>query len=111
MELFILWILLGVATAIVASNKGRSGCAWFAVGVLTGPIGLLIALVVAEDRARLEKASLAQGDMRKCPYCAELIRSAAVKCRYCGSEVPERDTAGARTREADASGDGARSGE
>lgn len=26
-------------------------------------------------------------DERLCPYCAEVIKSAAVKCRHCGSDV------------------------
>lgn len=88
MEYLVIWLLFGVVTAVVATNKGRSGCSWFALGVVLGPIGFILSLVVAKNQPALEKHALESGSLRKCPFCAELIKAEAIKCRFCGSDVP-----------------------
>ncbi len=43
-----LWLLFGVLSAWIATTKGRSGCGFFFLGAILGPIGLVIAAVVGK---------------------------------------------------------------
>lgn len=64
--LVFLWFLCGLISGIVGSNKGREGCVWFLVGILLGPFGIILALVVSPDRKGLEERSVAFGDHEQC---------------------------------------------
>lgn len=90
MEYLVLWILCGVAGMIILQNKGRGGCLGFLLGALLGPIGIVIALVMGRNTAKLDADALDAGAVRRCPWCAELIRAEAIACKHCGRDVPPR---------------------
>jgi len=46
MEFIVIWFLFGLTSAVVANQKGNSGCLWGLMGFLLGPFGLIMALVV-----------------------------------------------------------------
>lgn len=42
MELIFLWLFFGVTAAMIASSKRRSGCGWFLLGILFGPLAWIV---------------------------------------------------------------------
>lgn len=92
-EILGLWVValaiaLAVVSAEVASAKGNSSGAAALGGLLFGPLGLLMAWAYPVDGRALEDQQLRRREMRRCPACAELVRVKAIKCRYCGDELP-----------------------
>lgn len=85
------WFLCGVLAGAVLSGKGGSGLGGFALGLLLGPIGIIIAALWPVSQKTLEEKALQVGEMMKCPHCAELIRAEANVCRYCGRELATSD--------------------
>jgi len=88
----VLWLGFSILAGVVAANKGRSAIGFFFLALLLSPlVGLIAALVVAENRNEIEKQQLERGDMVKCPFCAELVRSEARICKHCGKELPKSE--------------------
>lgn len=74
MEIAVLiWIACGVVAAIIGSRKGE-GCAAFFIGIILGPIGILLALG-------------SSGNRRPCPFCKEMIHKEAVVCPHCQRDL------------------------
>src|SRR6266540_877282 len=75
MEFVIIWILCGVVAAMIGAKKGFGGSG-FVVGLLLGPIGILIAI-------------FAKGDRKSCSYCKEWIHKDATVCPHCQREMEQ----------------------
>lgn len=57
-------------------------------------IGWVAALIWAYTFPTSADAAAEPVDTRTCPFCAEAIKPAAIKCKHCGSDLPS-DSAGA----------------
>jgi hypothetical protein len=75
--ILVVWGVCGVIAAAVASDKGRSGCGGLLLGLLLGPIGLAIVLLMGKQ------ARDATAGKRPCPACREPVEPAATICPHC----------------------------
>lgn len=89
----IIAMLLGLIPASIAANKGESRGVWWLYGVFLFPIAFIHSLLMKPDPASLERQQLSDG-MRRCPFCAELVKPAAVVCKHCSRDIPS-DVGGA----------------
>jgi hypothetical protein len=112
----ILILAWGGVNALIAAKRGRSGLAFFCWSVLpvvpvitimakvsggdgtimgwaafTCPLIAFIAAIMVKSGKEAAASSGAYGDYVRCPYCAEPVRQLAIKCRHCGSDLPEDD--------------------
>ncbi|RKZ28610.1 hypothetical protein DRQ36_10185 [bacterium] len=84
----VLWFVLIFVVGKQWEKKGYSKVAGQAVAFFFSPIlGAIIGAILSPKKEVIEERELKAGKLKKCPYCGEMIRNEAVKCRYCQSEI------------------------
>ena len=80
--------ILGILVGLIAKSKGRDFFPWWLYGTLIFIVAIVHVLVIKPDESRLEQEAIAAGG-KKCPRCAEIVKSEALACRFCGHEFED----------------------
>ena len=90
---FISALVCGITSTKLANSKGGHALGWFCIGFFLNILGIAVLVASPYNQENLDKKGVKDRTRKYCPHCSEIVRRAALKCRYCASdlEVGEQD--------------------
>jgi hypothetical protein len=77
----------GFIASGIASMKYRSGCLFFVLGFVLGPLAILGAAMMSRDEGAATGSALRRGALRVCPACRQPVDPLASICPSCRSAL------------------------
>lgn len=88
------WLGCALYAGGVARNNGESYQLWFVIGLLAGPVGLVVCVLFfrtsGERRRRMKFGSPQEGnlpEMTRCPRCNRSVPVSFEQCQFCGEPL------------------------
>lgn len=91
-QIFFILLIFGIILSLpviparIAENKGKNFFGFYIYGLVILPIAIAHALIMKPENKTIEINELNDGTRKKCKFCAELIKTEAMVCRFCGRE-------------------------
>jgi hypothetical protein len=94
----VVWIVCGIASGWISQTRGASSpVEWFVIGVIFGPLGVLLAILFAKPPAvpvapvsaipPALSAAAGQPGRYQCPHCSRPIDGSTPFCPHCGGRL------------------------
>jgi hypothetical protein len=80
------WVICAILVAMAAHGRGYSGYVWLLLAILVTPLPAALMLLMFADRSERRRqldAEQGKDGLRLCPSCSEVIRTEALRCRFC----------------------------
>jgi len=80
-------MMAGLLPAYIAKSKGHDFNKWWIYGTLLFIVALPHSILTKQHDYTTQENS--PNGQKKCPFCAEFVKSEATLCRFCQNEFPK----------------------